>query len=162
MGVLAQLSIERYVFCCRFEGRFYPNLQSPSKIRHASLPRTLHSLPIEQGDGLPLINGLSNCHPGFGKRGDQQNVYFNSMKCPRCESSAVYLSHSRNVFEKIIKFFLFLQYYRCHTCGWRGRRFEARKWGNIPKYLALLLSVVLVGSLLVIMVGSFLLLLVFR
>lgn len=48
------------------------------------------------------------------------------MTCPSCNSSRVYRSRARNIFEKAAHALLPLHYYRCHKCNWRGARFQKR------------------------------------
>jgi len=41
--------------------------------------------------------------------------------CPSChQAGSVYRSHSRNLLEKLFRFFKVFNIYRCHKCNWRG------------------------------------------
>ena len=43
------------------------------------------------------------------------------MICPKCgETENIERSHSRGLFEKVLKRVTPLRAYRCHSCNWRG------------------------------------------
>jgi hypothetical protein len=44
------------------------------------------------------------------------------MKCPACDSTRIYPSRLRNVFERLRQTMTDKQPYRCHACGWRKWR----------------------------------------
>lgn len=44
--------------------------------------------------------------------------------CPHCgKFGTLHRSRSRNIYEKLVKFFLPYKIYKCSECGWRGFRY---------------------------------------
>jgi predicted RNA-binding Zn-ribbon protein involved in translation (DUF1610 family) len=50
-------------------------------------------------------------------------------QCPKCQSSSIHRSHTRNLMESWRKAFTTKRPHRCQRCGWRG-------WGEetTPKF----------------------------
>ena len=60
------------------------------------------------------------------------------MRCPKCNSTRMRRSRSRNRRERRIRFFLPVRYYRCHQCNHRVLRVTARALGEAVGRYALL------------------------
>ena len=75
-----------------------------------------------------------------------------ALTCPKCKSTRLKRSHTRNFFERMVKVFNRREY-RCIDCGWRGtlhlkssRGFEAKPYtfGQIVLVVVVIILAVLV------------------
>jgi predicted RNA-binding Zn-ribbon protein involved in translation (DUF1610 family) len=72
-----------------------------------------------------------------------------SMICPSCGGARIRHSHPKTERDHIVKRLLPVSFYRCHDCGWRGRRMF-----RSPKRLALyVLSLAGYGAMLILAIG---------
>ncbi len=67
------------------------------------------------------------------------------MRCPKCSSTRMRRSRSRNRRERRVRFFLPVRYYRCHQCNHRVLRVTPRALGEaLGRYVLLALGAVFV------------------
>ena len=72
--------------------------------------------------------------------------------CPRCGSTRLKRSHSRNARERVLKF-LGRRAYRCIDCGWRGflkgksSRSSARAKQYTPLQIVLIIIVIIIATM---------------